>query len=365
MASLKIVHVAETIIGGIASHLSEILPLQVGMLGTGQVFLLIPEEERQYIPPIAGVNVEVFPGGSNRLHSAWKLARALQTFRKRHRPDIVHAHSSFGGLGARLMGGAGSTPVVYCPHGWSFTQDKAEWKRRIYAIVERAQLRRTSFVVNVSHYEKAIAVRYAVGNDRKLAVIENGIARHAPKHLPAVPDLDPQLVHFAFVGRSERQKGLDLLIEAARQLVSDDIMFHLIGPSQSDDAPLLSDLPANMTVYGWRPRDFALSLIEKVDAIVIPSRSEGLPMIGIEAMRAGKAIIASNRAALPELVEHGRTGYLVDIDRGAELPETLRSLTRPELASLGLQARRRFEEKYIVDDQIAKFTTLYQASLAQ
>lgn len=360
---MKVLHVAETTIGGIASHLAEILPLQVERLGKGNVSLLIPANGLEHVPDVPGLNIELFEPSTNRVVSALIISRRLREIRRAIRPDIVHAHSSFGGLAARLFGGAGSTPVIYCPHAWAFTQEIPVWRKHVYAWIERLQQKRTSFIVNVSHYERSIALDFNLSDDGKLIVIENGIAKEPPASSVRAPDMDPEVVNLAFIGRSDRQKGLDLLIRAARAVDKERIMFHLVGPSPDSD--LLRSVPHNMVVYGWQPRDFALALIAKADGLVMPSRWEGLPMIGIEAMRAGKPIIASDRTALPELVAHGETGILVDIDQPAALADTLRNLNRSSLQDMGRAGRRRFEERYVAEDQIAKFIDLYQESISE
>lgn len=357
---MKVMHVAETTIGGIASHLVEILPLQVEVFGKGNVTLLMPENGSEFIPELPGLNIELFKPARSRFHSAAILSRRMREFAREHRPDIVHAHSSFAGLAARLFGGAGSTPVIYCPHAWSFSQDVPMWKKRLYAAAERFQQKRTSFVVNVSHYERAIALDFGIPDDGKLIVIENGIAINAPEEDFPVPEMKLDHINLAFVGRPSYQKGLDILIEAAWSLQNEKIAFHLVGPSRELNPDILEGIPDTMSVYGWQPREFALSLIAKVDALIMPSRWEGLPMIGIEAMRAGKAIIASNRTALPELVDDGKTGILVDIDRPDALASTLRGMSRPALHSMGVAGRKKFEDRYTAEDQIAKFVELYK-----
>lgn len=359
---MKVMHVAETTIGGIASHLAEMLPLQIGLLGKANVSLLVPDNGRVHIPEIDGLNIETFQSAGNRLHSAHVLSRRMRELTRDNRPDVVHAHSSFAGLAARLFGGAGSIPVIYCPHAWSFSQDNPAWIKRLYAFAERIQLKRTKFVVNVSHYERSTALDFGIPDGGKLVVIENGIAKSAPTGDFPIPEMTPDCIHLAFIGRTTRQKGLDLLIEAARALEGEKIVFHLVGPSREEDSEILSNIPDNMVVYGWRPREFALALIAKVDALVMPSRWEGLPMIGIEAMRAGKAIIASDRTALPELVDDGKTGILVDIDKPHALASILREISRPVLASMGAAGRQKFVERYVAEDQIEKFIRLYKES---
>lgn len=362
MVPLKVMHVAETTIGGIASHLAEILPLQVDLLGKGNVALLVPENGREHVPEIDGLVVEVFSPATSRLRSTWKLARRLSQLRRTYRPDVVHAHSSFAGLAARLFKGAGSVPVVYCPHAWSFTQEIAEWQKHLYALAERVQLGRTEFVVNVSHYERKVALDYNIPDSPKLIVIENGISENASADAKLAPELDSHTIHLAFVGRASRQKGLDILISEARDLTDSNIHFHLVGPSAEKDGDVLVGMPENMTAYGWRSREFALSLLDKVDGLIMPSRWEGLPMIGIEAMRASKPIIASNRTVLPELIEDGKTGILVDIEKTGALRDVLGDLSKANLHAMGTAGRRRFEERYIVERQIAKFIDLYERS---
>lgn len=359
---MKVIHIAERPIGGVASHLEEILPRQIERLGKGNVTLLAREDARQHIPHFDGLNLETFGWSRSRLHSTWTLARTLRRLIPHYGADVIHAHSSFAGFAARLLGGARSLPVIYCPHGWAFTQDLPMWKRRIYVLLERIQLPQSSFVVNVSDYEKALAVDFGLPAE-KLVVVYNGIMGDYSIPKLSFPAIAPDRLNLGFVGRAERAKGFDILVAAARELLDENILFHVVGPSPGEDGVLADDMPPNLILYGWQSRNFALSLMDQVDAVVLPSRWEGLPMTGIEAMRASKAIIASNRCALPELVEDGVSGRLVDIGQPGALSSVLRSLSREDLQQMGRAGRRKFEQRYVVEKQVEDFLALYEESI--
>jgi glycosyltransferase involved in cell wall biosynthesis len=155
-----------------------------------------------------------------------------------------------------------------------------------------------------------------------------------------------------FVGVLERYKAFDTLIaawklaaprvpEAALHVVSDGSLRDLLTPDVE-----------------WSPRLTAEEVADAMDrswVFCLPSRSEGLPRVALEAAARGRAIIGGNRAGIPDVVEDGVNGYLVDPDDAAALAELLvRVLSDRALAErLGAAARRTGEEWGVTPAQYA------------
>ena len=104
-------------------------------------------------------------------------------------------------------------------------------------------------------------------------------------------------------------------------------------------------------MIGWLPRESLDAYYAAADGLVVPSRWEGFGLVAIEAMRAGTAVIASNRGSLPELVEHGITGYIFNLDETdlGELEGTLRGLDKNRLREMGAAATRLFEQGFTAE----------------
>jgi glycosyltransferase involved in cell wall biosynthesis len=114
-------------------------------------------------------------------------------------------------------------------------------------------------------------------------------------------------------------------------------------------------------MLGWLPRDCLHSYYAAADGLVVPSRWEGFGLVAIEAMRAGTAVIASNRGSLPELVEHGTTGYIFHLDENEldKLEGTLRRLDKNRLREMGAAGARHFEQRFTAETMNRSLLDVY------
>lgn len=365
---MRVLHVTEAFEGGVGSHLCEILPLQVAELGANKVHVLLDERWAENLAQENGLVLHTYKGGMSRLTSAFRLYGRLQGVIQMIEPDVIHSHSSFAGLAARLPSLLTKyAPTLYCPHGWAFAQDVSKPRRHFYAGVERLLLGRTKGVICVSQHEKDLAIGLGLPGE-KLRVIRNGIADLAPplssKRQAREMARDDE-INLLFVGRFDRQKGIDVLVEAARLLRDESFHFHVVGKATNPDEEIEISGMSNVTQYGWVSREEVVRLFSIADAMVMPSRWEGLPIAGIEAFRSSLPIIASNCSALPELVSHDKNGLLFEVDNARALAECLRSLSREKLARMGGHARMTFEEHFRVEKQHQEIMELYRQFTAQ
>ena len=343
------------------AHLEEIVPRQVATLGRDAVRVIVPENERRYFPRIEAAEVCSFTRSPQRLRNTVALAKAVRHAQDTFDADIVHAHSTFAGLAVRLpllRPGMGSA-IVYCPHSWSFAAGGRTGA--IYAFIERCLQGDAAAIINVSRFERDLAV--ANGLDAgNLRVLRNGIADALPVP-PIVQGFPASRLNLLFLGRLDRQKGFDILLDAASRL-SIGVHFHVVGSSVREFDAAAQAVPANMTLYGWQSRDVAASFIAASDAVVMPSRWEGLPLVALEAMRAGKPILASDRSAMPEIVTDDVNGRLFPIVDGAALANLIRELSSDDLRRWGAAGRTRFEQEFTVERQSAEILDLYTKVLA-
>lgn len=359
---MRVLHVAETIKGGIASHLDEILPAQIQQYGSKNVRLLGPEDHFQYleaIPPHA-----LYPlgnGDEGRLRKTLRLVQRIRQMQAEFRPDIIHAHSSLAGAALRmpLLISPGRAGIVYCPHGWAFAMDVGNWKRRAYAVSEQMMLRVTDAVVNVSDTERALAIRNGLAPER-LRVVHNGVALESPMAAITATKMDPAKINLLFVGRYSHQKGLDLLFAAARRCTNADIVFHIVGERHEGYDPTADGIPENVRLYGWATRAEVAHYLADADALVMPSRWEGLPMIALEAMRASKPIIANDIEIMREIVISNENGLLVDAEDADRFADVLTGLDKTDLSRMGHRARAAFEARFTSAAQIAGIDALYR-----
>lgn len=361
---LKVLHVAQTALGGVGSYLEEIMPAQAALYGTDAVRAVLPAEHAAEFPGLLPQWLLTFPTrGTGRVASTLRMTAVAARAVRKWNPEVVHLHSTFAGAALRpiLWLSARTTAVVYCAHGWSFDRRGPPLQIRLFRWLERCLSAMCGQVVCVSaaDYEGG---RIAGIRGAKMTVVLNGIGdRPASNGTASWPWRDAGL-RVLFVGRLDAQKGVDVLLAAMREL-GDSACAVIVGAWVADgDAPLA--LPANVSVTGWLPRTTIESLYASADVLAMPSRWEGLPIVALEAMRAGLPVVATRVGGIPEAVDDGVTGVLIDVDSPAQLAAALRSLDAQALRRMGDNARQRYVRDFGVNRVVSELDALYRSPAA-
>jgi glycosyltransferase involved in cell wall biosynthesis len=342
---MRILHVAESLPGGIATFLNEALPNQCTILGGDNVYLLAPQTHLRFLSAHVQCGRIPYPRSGRNLRSLLALLLALQRAHRHVRPDVIHAHSTIAGGIVRLWGLMQwrRPTIVYCAHGWAFLRETPSWLNHLVALVERLLARACDGISSISRYEHAAALRAGLPSAR-CRVIRYGLSPPATTlESPLDLRLDPAKLNFFFIGRHDRQKGLDILLDAFRQLPADRFELYIAGGRVLDKGE--SNAPphsANVHYLGWIDADRVDAYYRLFDALIVPSRWEGFGLVVLEAMRNRRAVIASDRGALPEIVLDGITGRIFSTDIPGSLPRCLSGTTRVELTAMGERGYQRF-----------------------
>lgn len=354
---LSVIHVCEILPGGVASYLDEILPYQAARYGRENVVLVAPSDHAPFLRSAETISFVGYARSGRNLASISSLAAALRREIEARQPQVLHLHSSFAGAIGRLVaaGTAFDGRLVYCAHGWATDPGRSSRMRRVIQLVERVLFDASDAIVNISPHEQAF-LPADWRSSPKLHLIQSGIA-----NIPGLPPLSPrgggEPWRLLFVGRTDRQKGFDLLMQEMKTLGP---AAHLtaIGGSFSESAPTV-DLP-NVDMLGWLPRDAIAGHMAGADFVVMPSRWEGMPIVALEAMRAGRPVIGADRGAFPHIIDHGRTGLLIDIDRPGFLERALSGVSRQEAREMSLRAREAFEQRFTSAEMNRRLIDLYE-----
>jgi glycosyltransferase involved in cell wall biosynthesis len=360
---MKILHVAETIKGGIATALSEIIPAQIKWVGSDNVLALVPANQVEELPEQYARQVKTFDRSKRGVRGLCALAFSLYPLLIKEQPDILHLHSSFAGVVGRIVAlFVKKKPVIVtCAHGWSFTMDVSETKKCCYAWIERCLAHVTDGIVNISNFEANAALRYGLPPS-KMVTIYNGI-RPLVEPAPVKHITPNHKKTFLFVGRLDKQKGIDLLVNAIRKISSPNFKTTVVGAAVVDNKEII--FPECVEYLGWRPRSDMTELYTQVDALIVPSRWEGFGLVAIEAMSCGTPVLASIHGALPEIVTHQETGLLFDPYDVEQFARLLNDVNVEDLAKMGQNAamdmRRRFTAQAMTDALQAFYTALVTA----
>jgi glycosyltransferase involved in cell wall biosynthesis len=165
------------------------------------------------------------------------------------------------------------------------------------------------------------------------------------------------------VGRLHKQKGLDDLVAAAALLRNEPATHVVVAGDGPDRAALQTaidraSLGRRMHLLGQR--DDIPALLSRADLFVLSSRFEGLPSAVIEAMAAGLPVVATTAGGVGELVDHGRTGWLVPPAAPLALADAIREALAAERGPVGDAARRRAEAMFAAPVMAAAFDAIYR-----
>ncbi len=352
----KVLHVAELVGGGIATYLNTLLPWQRQTMGSGRVGLVYPLSNTAMLSAEVRSTIALFgyPRSGRNARSLLALRRALANAAREFDPQLIHAHSSFAGAITRT---SATVPVIYTPHGWAFSRSGSIVSGHLYRFVEKTLARQTAAIVAVSADEQRSAIDAGIPSNR-LHRILSGLPDQADAPRQTRGTITGPL-RLLFIGRFDRQKGLDWLIDALRPLGADRVRLTALGAPWVDGNRLP---PAdNVEFPGWIEPEALNGYLDATDALVVPSRWEAFGLVAIEAMRRGVAVIASRRGALPELIEDGQNGILFDLEDPQAFRKRLSELSRADLEQMGRRGRQRFIEQFTSTRMCREMQALYES----
>jgi glycosyltransferase involved in cell wall biosynthesis len=209
---------------------------------------------------------------------------------------------------------------------------------------------------------EAASNRYGIRTDRIHVVLNPlDLSLFDGGHVRAERDATRRIV---FAGRlSDEQKGVDVLLAALDMVLREvpDVEFRLAGGGDLPKVAMSQEAESHIRLLGPISRHRLAAEYAAADLAVVPSRWESFGYAAAEAMASGLAVAASRVGALPELVEHGRTGLLVPPADAPALAEAIVALLRlGELRrSMGDEGRQRIRElcdlDLIVDQMLAAY----------
>jgi len=360
MKTFQVIHCAETIKGGIATYLRELLPLQLAALGAGTIALVIPDSQAIELILPEGIVLITFPDKRGRLGNSLSLALTINKILREYSATNIHVHSTFAGASVRPLVKLlhRKINIVYCPHGWAWDRPMAKWKKTLTENVERFLSLFCHCIVCISQHEK-IQAELAKISSRKLTVVLNGLSDTPLPNDKTTYIWPKNKRKLLFVGRLDHQKGVDIFCDAMRSLEHEASAI-LVGDYVLGDSAFL-EFPSNIVHVGWLRPNELLKLYSAADILVVPSRWEGFGLVAIEAMRSGLPVIASRVGGLSEVVQNNKTGLLIPPSNPQELVDAIRNLDYQTLLNMGKEGRLVFEQSFSIDRTHRQIMELYRS----
>ena len=293
---------------------------------------------------------------------AW---RGLISLLRQESIDILHAHKFGSNVWAALLGPLWGTPVVVAhEHSWSF---EGNLVRRL--LDRQLIARRCDAVVAVSREDRRRMIELEGIRPERVFHIPNGIPAPPPPTGAVRRDglgLHEDDLVVGTVGVLRRQKALDVLIQAAAILRAEFPRLRVLmvgsGPEREPLEKLIVELDLSSTVSLLGYRTDVPELLPIFDVAAASSDFEGSPLSILEYMEAGLPVVSTRVGGVPDLVEDGVTGLLVNPGDPAALAGALAELLgdRERRAEMGLKGRKRRRSEFDIDVMVERFEQLYE-----
>ncbi len=283
----------------------------------------------------------------------------LKTYRKllkAEKPDLVITYSIkpniYGGIACTSQG------IPFCANvqglGTAFQKPAIAW---LVTLLYRYAFRR---VRTVFFENEANAKEF---RDRRILTPERQTVLHGAgislERYPLTPYPENEIPHFLYLGRIMKEKGIDELLFACKQLREEGFSFHLdlVGFFEDEYKAQIDELVSLgiATFHGFQENP--LPYYVKSDCVVLPSYHEGMSNVLLEAAAVGRPVITTDIPGCREAVVENRSGYLVkakDPHSLLDAMKTFLSLSPPERREMGLQGRAKMEKEFRKEDIIAQ-----------
>ena len=314
------------------------------------------------------------------LRDAVAILRLARLIRAR-RPHILHTHTAkagaIGRLAAVLAGPARPPIIVHTFHGHVLRGYFGPVRAAGFRLLERWLARRATALVAVSPQVRDDLVSLGVAPAESFVIVRLGIALEervsldsaGRERMRALLGIGPQRFVVGWIGRMTGVKRTDNILLALRGLRDRGVDACLLmvgdGPDRDQTERRAKELGVVRECFFLGYQDDVTGFLAAFDAFVLPSGNEGTPVSAIEALGAGRPVVATRVGGVPDVVRDGVDGYLVEAGDVAGLAEALARLAAdPELRDrMGAAGRERVLPRYAVERLIDDVDRLYRSLL--
>ena len=247
-----------------------------------------------------------------------------------------------------------------CFDNYSFGNDGNFIKRNIIKIIMNKALKKSDLIIYISEAVKNSFEKQFDLRNKNTKVIYNGIPEIFFTEPSNRETKNNKFINIGYVGRLENLKGVDILINAYKELTNnnENIQLTIIGYGTEELSlkKMTTDLKINENVKFFGKQDNVIPFLDNIDIFVYPSIcDEGLGISIIEAMARGCIPIGFNKGGIPELIKDEKTGFIANKTTSQELAKSIQkaiNLFKTEKSKKMQNGVKEFAKKFNITNTI-------------
>jgi glycosyltransferase involved in cell wall biosynthesis len=249
--------------------------------------------------------------------------------------------------------------VIYHIHGAEFDLYYKKSSNFIKQIMANSLNKSDLIIVLSKEWENKIS---NICSNKNIRILYN------PTVIKEINHIESQRVRFLFMGRLEKRKGIYDIIEAAKYIKNPDVIINLYGDGNLEEFQKLiidNNLQEKVQIKGWISGDKKNEVFQTSAVLILPSYSEGLPMSILEAMAVGLPIISTPVGGIPEAVEDGVNGFLIQPGAYKALAEKIDILANDKVLreQMGQDGYKIAKEKFDINVVIKQLKEIHNELL--
>ena len=317
------------------------------------------------------------------LLNEFKVAKSLWKIFRKEKPDVIHLNSpKIGGLGGLLGRLIGIRKIIYTSHGWAFNEKRPFWQLILIKGFSWLTiiLSHKTIVIAQKEYEQVINWPFVTKN--KLQLIYNGAKPifflnrdEAQGYLVEAFLRSKNASTKVLIGQDDlvigtiselcKNKGLKYAIKGFRKIAEDNskVKFIIIGEGEDREY-----LEKKIEKYDLENKVFLVGNVEDAsrylkafDIFLLSSVKEGLPFVLLEAGLAKLPVIATEVGGIPEIIENGQSGILIEEKEDDEVEDALETLIKNEelQKNYGETLFNKIKEKFSFEKMLRETKKVY------
>jgi glycosyltransferase involved in cell wall biosynthesis len=373
---ILVIHVAKNPLTGVWSSILSLIKYQFNQPGIIPVIVVYPKPSwpAANMLQLKSLQLDSFIGSIGEYPLSYiklcfrnKLEKWVHQLVEMYKPQktVIHFHNSdFSGIFMPIPYKVESVAgAVTTYHGMPGIEDKFKYRRPWQKFLHRRLKKNKVQLVSTDKFGVDNAERVLGYEKQDFIIIPNGLYRKQTNVCSNDNEIHKFLFNIGFIGTIDWNKGWEFIVEAVNELIEQIPNIRLTiagnGPEEGKLIQVVKGKPY-IDFKGYIPNAGEV-IIPKLDALVIPSKTEGLPMVLLESIAEGVPVLATPVGAMPEIIEDGKNGYIIERNTKSIKKAILNLIKSNENYNrMRLAAQKSFQTKYHIEITGAKYTQLYQ-----